>query len=298
MAANWRPFKVSRERIDQLVNQLAAMTLDERRAIPAINERRAEIIVPGALVLQKAMEMLKLKELVISDRALREGLIVDWMLRHGLIVDRFSFQSSVRQRTVEDLARRFRVDLPRASRVTAHALTLYEQCQGLLHHDQGEGRQLLWAAAMLHTCGQHINISAYHKHSWYLIRHGDLLGYSETEQVMVAAIARYHRRSLPKKRHEAWLQLASSEQRQTVGAMALLLRLAASLDRRPTPAVQAIKVSARSGVLKIALEAASPGLDLSLERWSLAACAEPLAEATGVKLVVDALAPLIGGPVP
>jgi len=62
--------------------------------------------------------------------------------------------------------------------------------------------------------------------------------------------------------------------------------------------VQAIKVSARSGVLKIALEAASPGLDLSLERWSLAACAEPLAEATGVKLVVDALAPLIGGPVP
>jgi exopolyphosphatase / guanosine-5'-triphosphate,3'-diphosphate pyrophosphatase len=279
-------FRVSRERIDQIVDQLAAMTLEERLAIPAINERRAEIIVPGALVLQQAMAMLKVPELVISDRALREGLIVDWMLRHGLIVDRFSFQSSVRQRTVEDLARRFRVDLARARRVAAHALDLYDHCQGLLHHDRGEGRQLLWAAAMLHTCGQHINISAYHKHSWYLIRHGDLLGYSETEQVMVAAIARYHRRSLPKKRHEAWLQVPTGEQRQTVNALALLLRLAASLDRRPTPAVQAMTIAIKAGHLKIGLQAATPGLDLSLERWSLEACAEPLAEATGVKLVV------------
>ena len=281
-------FRVSRERIDQIVDQLAAMTLEERRAIPAINERRAEIIVPGALVLQQAMAMLKVRELVISDRALREGLIVDWMLRHGLIVDRFSFQSSVRQRTVEDLARRFRVDLARARRVAAHALDLYDQTQGLLHHDRGEGRQLLWAAAMLHTCGQHINISAYHKHSWYLIRHGDLLGYSETEQVMVAAIARYHRRSLPKKRHEAWLQVPTGEQRQSVNALALLLRLAASLDRRPTPAVQAMTIAIKGGQLKIGLQAATPGLDLSLERWSLEACAEPLAEATGVKLVVAA----------
>ena len=279
-------FRVSRERIDQLVNQLAAMTLEERRAVPAINERRAEIIVPGSLVLQQAMAMLKVRELVISDRALREGLIVDWMLRHGLIVDRFSFQSSVRQRTVEDLAGRFRVDLARARRVATHALDLFDQTQGLLHHDRGEGRQLLWAAAMLHTCGQHINISAYHKHSWYLIRHGDLLGYSETEQVMVAAIARYHRRSLPKKRHEAWLQVPTGEQRQTVNALALLLRLAASLDRRPTPAVQAMTIAIKGGQLKIGLQAATPGLDLSLERWSLEACAEPLAEATGVKLVV------------
>ena len=59
-----------------------------------------------------------------------------------------------------------------------------------MHHDDGQGRELLWAAAMLHSCGQHINLSAYRKHSWYLIRHGELLGYSEAEHLMVAAIAR------------------------------------------------------------------------------------------------------------
>jgi exopolyphosphatase/guanosine-5'-triphosphate,3'-diphosphate pyrophosphatase len=282
-------YRLSRERIDQLVNRLAGMTLEQRRSLPAINERRAEIIVPGALVLQMAMAMLQVPELVISERALREGLIVDWMLRHDLIVDRFSFQSSIRQRTVQDLAQRYGVDRIRAERVAEHALQLYDQTRGLVHQDRGEGRQLLWAAAMLHACGQHINIGAYHKHSWYLIRHGELLGYSETEQLMVAAIARYHRRSLPKKRHEAWLLVPGREQRRTVNAMALLLRLAAALDRRPTPAVASLSVQRGTGELRIALTAERADQDLSLERWSLQGCAEPLAEASGVRLLVESV---------
>ncbi|MCT0247397.1 Ppx/GppA phosphatase family protein [Synechococcus sp. CS-205] len=279
-------FRMSRDQIDQQVNRLATMTPEQRRSLAAINERRAEIIVPGALVLQQAMAMLQAGEMVISERALREGLIVDWMLRHDLIVDRFAYQSSIRRRTVLQLAQRYGVDQKRAERVAQHALILYDRCRGVLHQDEGEGRQLLWAAAMLHACGQHINIGAYHKHSWYLIRHGDLLGYSETEQLMVAAIARYHRRSLPKKRHESWLLLPGREQRRTVSGMAMLLRLAAALDRRPTPAVAGLRIACSTSELSIGLEPASP-LDLSLERWSLQGCAEPLAEATGVRLVVE-----------
>lgn len=76
-------YRLSRERLDGLVARLLEMTPEQRRAHPALNERRAEIIVPGALVLQTAMAMLGARELVISERALREGLIVDWMLRKG-----------------------------------------------------------------------------------------------------------------------------------------------------------------------------------------------------------------------
>jgi exopolyphosphatase/guanosine-5'-triphosphate,3'-diphosphate pyrophosphatase len=279
-------FRMSREQVNQQVNRLTTLTPEQRRSLPAINERRAEIIVPGTLVLQQAMAMLQAGEMVISERALREGLIVDWMLRHDLIVDRFAYQSSIRRRTVLQLAQRYGVVQARADRVAQHALSLYDRARGVLHHDEGEGRQLLWAAAMLHASGQHINIGAYHKHSWYLIRHGDLLGYSETEQLMVAAIARYHRRSLPKKRHEAWLLLPGREQRRTVNAMAMLLRLAASLDRRPAPAVAGLRIACSTSELSIGLDPASP-LDLSLERWSLQGCAEPLAEATGVRLLVE-----------
>jgi exopolyphosphatase/guanosine-5'-triphosphate,3'-diphosphate pyrophosphatase len=180
--------------------------------------------------------------------------------------------------------------------VAAHALALYDQTRGLLHDDRGEGRQLLWAAAQLHTCGKQINIAAYHKHTWYLIRHGELLGYSEVEHLMVAAIARYHRRGLPKKRHESWQVIEGRENRQTVSSMALLLRLAAALDRRPAAVVAGLEVEAEgsrsTGSTGLAVRllptitAGETPADLSLERWSLRSCAPAVLEASGLRLRV------------
>ena len=280
-------YRVSRQRLDRVVEKLVTMTPDQRRDLSPINDRRAEIIVPGALILQTTMQMLGVDEFVLSERALREGLIVDWMLRHGLLEDRFSFQSSIRQRTVIHQVQRFAVNQRRAERVATHALSLYDATEGLMHHDDGQGRELLWAAAMLHACGQHINLSAYHKHSWYLIRHGELLGYSEAEHLMVAAIARYHRRSLPKKRHESWQALVTRENRRRVSEMALLLRLAAALDRRPEPVVASLRVNTTPDVLDLVLVPERLNQNLSLEQWSLESCAEVVREASGVKLRVS-----------
>ena len=279
-------YRISRQRLDRVVEKLVDMSPEQRRALAPINDRRAEIIVPGALILQTTMQMLAVQELVLSERALREGLIVDWMLRHGLLEDRFSFQSSIRQRTVIHQVQRFAVNQLRAERVASHALSLYDSTRGRLHHDEGPGRDLLWAAAMLHTCGQHINLSAYHKHSWYLIRHGELLGYSEAEHLMVAAIARYHRRSLPKKRHEAWQALQSRANRTTVSEMALLLRLAAALDRRPEPVVASIQAEVTGHELQLGLIPERVNQNISLEQWSLESCAPVLREITGLNLTV------------
>ena len=279
-------YKVSRQRLNRVVERLATMTPDQRRGLTAINDRRAEIIVPGSLILQTTMQMLGVDELVLSERALREGLIVDWMLRHGLLEDRFSFQSSIRQRTVLHQVQRFAVNQTRAERVASHALGLYDNTYGTLHRDDGSGRDLLWAAAMLHASGQHINLSAYHKHSWYLIRHGELLGYSEAEHLMIAAIARYHRRSLPKKRHESWQALQTRDNRRTVSEMSLLLRLAAALDRRPEPVVRALIAEVVGHHLVLELVPERLNQNVSLEQWSLESCSEVVMTVTGLKLQV------------
>ncbi len=286
-------YRLTRSRLQGLLNRLVGMSLEQRKQLTPINERRAEIIVPGALILYTAMAMLQMRELVVCERALREGLIVDWMLRQGLLDDRFAFQSTIRERTVLHLARSYGVNLERAARVADLALSLYDQTRGWLHQDGGPGRLLLWAAAQLHTCGQHINVAAYHKHTWYLIRHGELLGYSEAEHLMVAAMARYHRRSLPKKRHESWQLIESREDRRTVNTMALLLRMAAALDRRPDQVLEALRVRRLdSAGFEVILQAAptpdgEPAQDLSLECWSLRSCAPVVLEASGLELKVS-----------
>ena len=122
---------------------------------------------------------------------------------------------------------------------------------------------------MLHSCGQHINLSSYHKHSCYLIRHGELLGYSQSEHLMVAAIARYHRKSFPKKRHEPWQLLIEEEHKKLVYDMSILLRLAHAIDKRPEPFISKLVISSSSKIINIEMVPYRLGLNLDLEKWSL-----------------------------
>jgi len=273
----------SRDELDALLQRVLPLTPDERRALPGINARRAEILVPGLLVLQKAMEMIQASHFVISDRALREGLIIDWMVRHDLIVDRFVYQGEIRRRTVMHHAHKYGVSISRAERIASFALDLWDQTRGSLHKAPEASRQLLWAAAMVHRCGLRINTSAYHKHSWYLVQNGELLGYSHSEQRVIASLARYHRKSLPKKRHESW-SLLSAEEKALVERLSLLLRLAVAMDRRPGGAVKRVVASCRANKLKLQLEPIDVGDDLSLELWSLQTCEPFLQDAVGVSL--------------
>jgi len=269
MQSKLQGYKISKSNLDIIVSQLIKMTPSERSELSSLSERRSEIIVPGALILQTIMNMVNVNEIILSERALREGLVVDWMCRNNYLKDQLSFQGSIRERTVHHQSRRFGVNSKRSKKVSEFALTFYDQTKGILHNDNGDGRDLLWAAAKLHSCGKHINVSAYHKHSWYLIKNGELLGYSQSEHLMVAAIARYHRKSLPKKRHESWQLLIDESQRSLVSDMSLLLRLSCALDRRPEPLISKIVVEANNKKINIELIPNELGQNLDLEKWSL-----------------------------
>ena len=269
MQSKLQGYKITKNNLDIIVSQLIKMTPSERSQLSSLSERRSEIIVPGALILQTIMDMVDVNEIILSERALREGLVVDWMCRNNYLKDQLSFQGSIRERTVIHQAKRFGVNSKRSKSVSEFALAFYDQTKGILHNDNGEGRDLLWAAAKLYSCGKHINVSAYHKHSWYLIKNGELLGYSQSEHLMVAAIARYHRKSFPKKRHESWQLLVDEVQRSLVGDMSLLLRLSCSLDRRPEPLVSKIVIEANNKKVNIELIPNKLGQNLDLEKWSL-----------------------------
>ncbi len=262
-------YKISKRSLDRAIDDLLKMSPSERCNLPTLSERRAEIIVPGALILQVVMNMFNINEFVLSERALREGLVVDWMCRNNYLQDRLSFQGSIRERTVLHQCQRFGVNSKRSKIVAEFALSFYDQTKGILHNDKGQGRDLLWAAAKLHSCGKHINISSYHKHSWYLIKHGELLGYSQSEHLMVAAIARYHRKGFPKKRHESWQLLIDSNQRQLVNEMSLLLRLSCAIDKRPEPLISKLMIKVRNERVEIELIPNQLGQNLDLEKWSL-----------------------------
>jgi exopolyphosphatase/guanosine-5'-triphosphate,3'-diphosphate pyrophosphatase len=269
------------------VNRLRRMTNAERSAIPGMPEKRSEVILAGAIILQEAMTLLGVQSLTACGRALREGVIVDWMLSNGLIEDRLRFQSSIRQRSVLKQASKYQVNLVYSDRVATFALSLFDQTQGLLHHWGSNERRLLWAAAILHNCGHHISHSSHHKHSYYLIRNSELLGYNETEIDIIANIARYHRKSPPKKKHDNFRNLLSKEHRQVVCQLSALLRLAVALDRRQIGAISGIKCDyyPHFQQFNLLIYPSRPDDDCDLELWSLDFKKGVFEAEFGVKLV-------------
>jgi exopolyphosphatase/guanosine-5'-triphosphate,3'-diphosphate pyrophosphatase len=155
--------------------------------------------------------------------------------------------------------------------VARFAMDLFEQTWGSLHTWSSDEQELLWAAALLHNCGHFVSHSAHHKHSYYLIRHGELLGYTETELELIANIARYHRKSGPKKKHDTFRNLPTRYHRQLVTQLSALLRVAVALDRRGLGAVKGIRASfdVEAQVLHLALQPAHPGEDCASELWNL-----------------------------
>ncbi len=271
----------------EIVHRLRRLNYQERAKLPGMNDRRAEIILAGAMVLQEAMTLLKAETLTICERSLREGVVVDWMLTHGLIEDRLRFQSSVRQRSVLKTAQKYRVDLLHSDRVAGFAVTLFDQTQGSLHQWGDQEREILWSAAILHNCGHHISHSSHHKHSYYLIRHSDLLGYTETEIETIANLARYHRKNNPKKKHESYRNLTSKVHRKIVDQLHPLLRIAVALDRRQIGAIQSVACEylPESRELHLRLQPTQIGDACTLELWSLNLKKSSFEEQFGIKLV-------------
>jgi len=264
-------YQLSRKDLKEIVRRLASMNYAQRAAIPGMSDRRSEIIVAGALILLEAMTLLGIESITIGERALREGVIVDWMLSHGLIEDRLRYQGSVRQRSVIKISQKYQVNREFSDRVAKFALSLFDQTKGHLHNCDAEARELLWAAAILHNCGLFVSHAAYHKHSYYLIRNGELLGFSEAEIEVIANLARYHRRNTPKKKHESYSNLPSKKHRQLVNQLSAILRIAVTLDRRQIGAVEQVRCDYSPDVreLHLRLQPSHLGDDCALELWSL-----------------------------
>ena len=263
-------YQLSLKDLRDLVNRFRKLSYSERLAIPGMSDKRAEIILAGSLILQEAMTLLGIESLTVCDRSLREGVIVDWMLGHGLIENRLRYQGSIRQRSILHMANKYQVNLEQSERTAAFALNFFDQTQGILHNWGTEERQLLWAAAILHNCGLYVSHSAHHKHSYYLIRNGELLGYTETEIEVIANLARYHRKNPPKKKHDNFVIL-TKKYREVVSKLHPFLRLAVALDRRQIGAISGFKCEHRPEVREfhLRLQPLNPSDDCALELWSL-----------------------------
>jgi exopolyphosphatase / guanosine-5'-triphosphate,3'-diphosphate pyrophosphatase len=231
---------ITLKEIQVIEKQLAHASLKARLAIPGLDPKRADTLLPAAMVLRTLMEQTGRHELTISDKAIREGLIYDFIERHREGIGAERDIPNVRRRNVIFMARRCHSPESHVQHIATLATRLFDQTKPL-HGLHAQEREWLEYAAILHDVGYMINVRQHHKHAYYLIKHSDLAGFTADEIETIATLARYHRRALPHADHAAFKTLSPSR-RRTVEVLSALLRIADGLDRSHFSVVQDIDV--------------------------------------------------------
>jgi exopolyphosphatase/guanosine-5'-triphosphate,3'-diphosphate pyrophosphatase len=218
-----------------------------------MNPRRADIIPAGNAVLINALALLGRDEIVVCESALRDGVVVDLAHRDRELAQRLGDERAQRLAAVERLAQRYEQLGGHQRNVARIALILFERLVPV-HGLPLADRDLLWAAAILHSIGRFVARSSRHKHSAYLIRNSAIEGWRDDEREIVAQVARYYRRAMPKPSHPEYVALSAGDRRR-VDALAALLRVADGLDARHLGNVVDIAARAENGRLLLTAQA-------------------------------------------
>jgi exopolyphosphatase/guanosine-5'-triphosphate,3'-diphosphate pyrophosphatase len=260
---------LKRDALEDLVARMSSMSAKERVEKLGLDDKRSRNILAGGLVLCELLGIFQLPTILACPVAIREGIIESTLAEKP---SRNHEGSSMRRKSVLALAERSACDRRHAQHVARLARRIFNQTRDL-HRLTDEAGEMLEHAAILHESGMHVSDRGYHKHTYYLIRHADLRGFTEEQLLIVANVARYHRKAPPAEDHENLIEL-TDEQRDEVEKLSAILRIAEGLDRSHRQSVRDVAVRA-NGQVKFVVRARS---DAAMEIASAAKRAKYFAE--------------------
>lgn len=279
---------VSAEALKGVCRKLARSTVKERTAMSGLDRPRLYSIVPGAVLFQSILERYTVDEVIVCEYALREGVLYDYVARNRAGLRQEQALPDVRRRSVLALARRCEWQEAHARHVAALSLSLFDQL-GPRFGWRADERDLLEYAALLHDIGMHISVQRHHRHSQYLIEHGELLGFTPREVAIIANAARYHRSHRPKRDHAGYRALAKRD-RRIVDAFAGILQLAESFDRTQFQLIRSLHCEVdESSVAVLATAAGDAAVELSVAAERTGLLARAIGRPVRVQLAAAAL---------
>jgi exopolyphosphatase / guanosine-5'-triphosphate,3'-diphosphate pyrophosphatase len=219
-------YEVTLKEMDAVRDELAGMSIHQRKQTPGMKSDRADLSLAGAMVITEAVRAANGDGMMICSQGLREGLFYERFLigKGGLPI----FEN-VRQSTVLNLAHLYRFQEKHAEHIAHLTLSMFDQLPETLMQCGKVERELLWAASMLHDIGVSVDYHDHHKHGAYLILNSGLPGYTHREVALIALLTRYHRKGKPTLDEFADLMEPGDDKRLL--QLCAPLRLAEQLDR-------------------------------------------------------------------
>jgi exopolyphosphatase/guanosine-5'-triphosphate,3'-diphosphate pyrophosphatase len=274
------PARVTLVRLRKILGSLARMSPKERAEKYGLRPDRADVIVPAGAIFEYVATRIRAKEVWVPFVGLVDGVLID-VARAAGAEGMKALEVSQTRNAAMAVLKKYETDPKHAIRVSALAVSLFDQLKSV--HGMGKrDRLLMELAALLHEVGNFIGSSGHHRHAYYIIAQTPILGLSDEELLVVANIARYHRKAPPDLSHEGYRDLDEKGQ-QRVRALAAILRVADALDHDHRQSVTSVQAKPRGSELRLKVKTRG---DVTLDELSVVDKGDLFRDEFGLKPVV------------
>ncbi|MFC4700316.1 exopolyphosphatase [Glaciecola siphonariae] len=205
-----------------------------------LTEDRKPVFAAGLCIMLAIFQSLKLKEVEISQFALREGVLRELQGQQT--------SQNVRVRTAQSLATRYDVDTQYAHKVLKTSMSIYNQVKKGWQLEEAKFRFMIGWTSLLHEIGLQVNSRGIQKHSSYILSNSDLPGFNQDQQRVMSAMVRFHRKKIVKEDFPVSIEYTET----CIARMLTILRLGILLNVNRQVAFQsAIECSTQDDMLTL-----------------------------------------------
>lgn len=154
--------------------------------LKSLPEERKVSISGGLAVLIALFRQLHIAAMRLSDYALREGLLFEMHQTEAF---------DIRTRTINAFSDHYNIDKLHADNICETIQLFTSQLKTHWPLSNYDVEMLCWAAK-LHEIGLAINSSGMHKHGAYIVRHSQLPGFTQAQQLTLSALVRFYRKKI------------------------------------------------------------------------------------------------------
>lgn len=223
-------YKIEGSSLKHYEKLLPEFPLEKRKAIDGLSKSRADIIVPGIIILNTIYNYIDADYYLVSGTGLREGLmleaenisipakgeVVPFQIKNILAFD----NTSSKEHGIQ---------------VQRNTELLYEALNSL-GRNIPEDETLLYGAAKLYQIGMNIRYHQYDKHTFYWLTHVPMIGLDHQKALICACIASG---MMPNKKALAsYKSMLSEEDFTLIERLSTILQLAIALDVSRTQSLE------------------------------------------------------------
>ncbi|MFD1670528.1 exopolyphosphatase [Agrilactobacillus yilanensis] len=237
---------------------------NDQFVVKKYNVDRSDVpqVLPVMILVNQLLKSFDIQTLWVTALKLIDGMTAS-VLQNKQDLDISLNQKQQILTSARNIAKRYHVEEKHQDFVIKYSLQLFDRLKKL-HGMGAKERLILELAAVLDDVGSYINNHNHYAHSDYIIQNSEIIGLSNVDLKMVAAVARYHSSHTPSSELKRFRDLPI-DQRMIIAKLAAILRLADALDASRQQKIKAIRVSLKS-TTQLVIQATAND-DIELERW-------------------------------